>query len=469
MVFSSLVFLYMFFPINLICYFISKNNTYRNIILLGFSLFFYAWGEPFFISVLLLSAVVNYFFALVIDKNKGTKKSKIALFIVVFIDLSMIGIFKYYDFFVSNINFLLNTNIGLSSVGLPIGISFYTFKIISYVVDVYRQDVPVQKKFYKLLLYMSLYHQLIAGPIVRYADVADEIDNRVITPSNFSYGINRLIEGLLKKVIIANSAGQVATMFLDSNLNELSILGAWFGIVMYTIQIYFDFSGYSDMAIGLGRMFGFTYKENFNYPYIATSVQDFWRRWHISLSSFFRDYVYIPLGGNRKHYVRNVIIVWMLTGFWHGASWNFIIWGLYYGIFLLMEKFFLSKALKKAPAVFSHIYLMLVVIIGWVFFYFTDITRGIEFIGILFGRGNNPLYDIKFEVEFFNNIILFIFAIILSTPVFKKIYGKISSHADNSIHNGSKLVVVAFNALILIISTVLLVGQTYTPFLYFKF
>jgi alginate O-acetyltransferase complex protein AlgI len=207
MVFSSLVFLYMFFPINLICYFISKNNTYRNIILLGFSLFFYAWGEPFFISVLLLSAVVNYFFALVIDKNKGTKKSKIALFIVVFIDLSMIGIFKYYDFFVSNINFLLNTNIGLSSVGLPIGISFYTFKIISYVVDVYRQDVPVQKKFYKLLLYMSLYHQLIAGPIVRYADVADEIDNRVITPSNFSYGINRLIEGLLKKVIIANSAG----------------------------------------------------------------------------------------------------------------------------------------------------------------------------------------------------------------------------------------------------------------------
>ena len=316
---------------------------------------------------------------------------------------------------------------------------------------------------------MSLYHQLIAGPIVRYADVADEIDNRVITPSNFSYGINRLIEGLLKKVIIANSAGQVATMFLDSNLNELSILGAWFGIVMYTIQIYFDFSGYSDMAIGLGRMFGFTYKENFNYPYIATSVQDFWRRWHISLSSFFRDYVYIPLGGNRKHYVRNVIIVWMLTGFWHGASWNFIIWGLYYGIFLLMEKFFLSKALKKAPAVFSHIYLMLVVIIGWVFFYFTDITRGIEFIGILFGRGNNPLYDIKFEVEFFNNIILFIFAIILSTPVFKKIYGKISSHADNSIHNGSKLVVVAFNALILIISTVLLVGQTYTPFLYFKF
>ncbi len=469
MVFSSLVFLYLFFPINLIFYFISKNNTYRNIILLGFSLFFYAWGEPFFISVLLLSAVINYFFALVIDKNKGTYKSKIALYSAVLIDLSMIGIFKYYNFFVSNINFILNTNIGLSSIGLPIGISFYTFQIISYVVDVYRQDVPAQKKFYKLLLYMSLYHQLIAGPIVRYIDVANEIDRRVITPSNFSYGINRFIVGLLKKVIIANSAGQIATMFLDSNLNEISILGAWLGIVMYTIQIYFDFSGYSDMAIGLGRMFGFTYKENFNYPYIAKSVQDFWRRWHISLSSFFKDYVYIPLGGNRKHFIRNVMIVWMLTGFWHGASWNFIMWGLYYGIFLLMERLFLSKVLNKIPAVLSHIYLMLIVIIGWVFFYYIDITKGIQFIGILFGYGNNPLYDIKFEVEFLNNIVFLIFAAALSTPVFKNIFNKISELIIINNYKPSKLIVVAFNALILIISTVLLIGQTYNPFLYFRF
>jgi alginate O-acetyltransferase complex protein AlgI len=436
---------------------------------LGFSLFFYAWGEPFFISVLLLSAVINYFFALVIDKNKGTYKSKIALYSAVLIDLSMIGIFKYYNFFVSNINFILNTNIGLSSIGLPIGISFYTFQIISYVVDVYRQDVPAQKKFYKLLLYMSLYHQLIAGPIVRYIDVANEIDRRVITPSNFSYGINRFIVGLLKKVIIANSAGQIATMFLDSNLNEISILGAWLGIVMYTIQIYFDFSGYSDMAIGLGRMFGFTYKENFNYPYIAKSVQDFWRRWHISLSSFFKDYVYIPLGGNRKHFIRNVMIVWMLTGFWHGASWNFIMWGLYYGIFLLMERLFLSKVLNKIPAVLSHIYLMLIVIIGWVFFYYIDITKGIQFIGILFGYGNNPLYDIKFEVEFLNNIVFLIFAAALSTPVFKNIFNKISELIIINNYKPSKLIVVAFNALILIISTVLLIGQTYNPFLYFRF
>ena len=381
----------------------------------------------------------------------------------------MIGIFKYYNFFVNNINFIFNTNIGLSSIGLPIGISFYTFQIISYVIDVYRQDVPAQKKFYKLLLYMSLYHQLIAGPIVRYIDVANEIDNRVITPNNFSYGINRFIIGLLKKVIIANTAGQVATVFLDSNLSELSVLGAWLGIIMYTIQIYFDFSGYSDMAIGLGRMFGFTYKENFNYPYIAKSVQDFWRRWHISLSSFFKDYVYIPLGGNRKSFIRNVLIVWMLTGLWHGASWNFIIWGLYYGIFLLLERKLLYRILDKIPAALSHIYLMLIVIIGWVFFYYIDITKGLKFMSILFGYGSNPLYDIKFEVEFFNNIIFLIFAAFASTPVFKVIYKKLNELVVINNYKLSKLTVIAFNALILAVSTILLVGQTYNPFLYFRF
>ena len=469
MVFSSLVFLYLFFPINLIFYFISKNNTYRNIILLSFSLFFYAWGEPFFIFALLLSGIVNYSFALLIDKYKGTYKSKLFLYLAVIIDLSMIGIFKYYNFFASNINYVFDTNIGLSSIGLPIGISFYTFQIISYVIDVYRQDVPAQKRFYKLLLYMSLYHQLIAGPIVRYIDVANEIDNRTITADNFSYGINRFIIGLLKKVIIANTAGQSATVFLDSSLSELSVLGAWFGIIMYTIQIYFDFSGYSDMAIGLGRMFGFTYKENFNYPYIAKNVQDFWRRWHISLSSFFKDYVYIPLGGNRKNFVRNVLIVWMLTGLWHGASWNFIMWGMYYGVFLLLERKLLYKILDKLPGVLSHIYLMLVVIIGWVFFYYVDITKGLKFMSILVGYGSNPLYDIKFEVEFFNNVIFLIFAAFASTPVFKVIYKKINKLIVISGYRPSKLLVVAFNAVILIVSTILLVGQTYNPFLYFRF
>ena len=463
MVFSSLIFLYLFFPLNLIFYFIIKNNTYRNIVLLCFSLFFYAWGEPFFILAMLLSALVNYFFALLVDKFRGNIRSKLALWAAVAFDLCMLGIFKYYNFIVGNINYIFHTAIPFSSIGLPIGISFYTFQIISYVVDVYKGDVPAQKHFYKLLLYMCLYHQLIAGPIVRYKDIAYEIDNRQITVDRFSSGINRFLAGLFKKVIIANAAGKVASTFLDGNLSELSVLGAWLGIIMYTIQIYFDFSGYSCMAIGLGRMFGFTYKENFNYPYIAKSVQDFWRRWHISLSSFFRDYVYIPLGGNRKNYVRNVMIVWMLTGLWHGASWNFIIWGLYYGILLLVERKLLARVLQKIPAVLLHIYLIIIVIVGWVLFYFTDIARAIDFLKIMFGLSNNPLYDIKFEIEFFNNVIFLVIAALLSTPLLKDIYMKLKDRTF------IRFATVVVNALILLSSTVLLVGQTYNPFLYYRF
>ena len=468
MVFSSLIFLYIFFPLNIIFYFIIKNNTYRNLVLLSFSLFFYAWGEPLFISVMIFSGLINYFFAILVDKYRGTPKSKLSLFMAVFIDLMLLGFFKYYNFFIGNLNFLFSTNIGLSKIGLPIGISFYTFQIISYVVDVYRHDVPAQKKFYKLLLYMSLYHQLIAGPIVRYKDVEHEIDNRIITEDQMSYGINRFIIGLLKKVLIANTAGQTATALLGSNFSELSILGAWLGIIMYTLQIYFDFSGYSDMAIGLGRVFGFTYKENFNYPYIAKSVQDFWRRWHMSLSSFFRDYVYIPLGGNRQHFVRNLLIVWMLTGFWHGASYNFIVWGLYYGIFLLLERTVLSNIIKKLPAFVSHIYLMLIVTIGWVFFYFIDLAEGLQFIKILFGLNGNALYDIKFEVEFFNNIVFLIFAILASTPLFKNMFSKLSEQL-NARDKSLYVLQTLFNAAILIITTIMLVGQTYNPFLYFRF
>lgn len=468
MVFSSLVFIYGFLPLNLILYFMVKNNTGKNLVLLGFSLFFYAWGEPFFIFVLLISAILNYTFAMLIDKNKGKPISKFWLFSAVLIDLGILGFFKYFNFFVENINILFNSQIGTSSIGLPIGISFYTFQIISYVVDVYREDVPAQKKFYKLLMYMSLYHQLIAGPIVRYIDVEKQIDNRIITPDKMSYGINRFIIGLLKKVLIANVAGETAKIFLESNFSELSVLGAWLGIIMFTLQIYFDFSGYSDMAIGLGRMFGFTYKENFNYPYIAVNVKDFWRRWHISLSSFFRDYVYIPLGGNRKYYIRNLMIVWMLTGFWHGASWNFIVWGLYYGIFLLLEKIFLAKLINMLPGLFKHIYLILVVTIGWVFFYFIDLSKGVKFIGILFGIGGNPLTDIKFEVQLYNNIIFLLFAFAASTPVFKILYNKLKGNFK-LISKPMELLYIIFNATVLIITTIMLVGQTYNPFLYFRF
>jgi len=468
MIFSSLVFLYVFFPINIIFYFITKNNNYRNVILLSFSLFFYAWGEPLFISVLLFSGFINYIFALLVDKYRGSYKSKLSLFLAIFIDLGLLGYFKYYNFFVDNLNLILHSNIAFSKFGLPIGISFYTFQIISYVVDVYRQDVPAQKKFYKLLLYMSLYHQLIAGPIVRYKDVENEIDNRVITASNMSYGINRFIIGLGKKVLLANTAGQTATVFLSSNFSELSILGAWLGIILYTLQIYFDFSGYSDMAIGLGRVFGFTYKENFNYPYTAKNVKDFWKRWHISLSSFFKDYVYIPLGGSRHHSIRNLLVVWMLTGFWHGASWNFIFWGLYYGIFLLLERSVLSKIIDKLPSFVSHIYLLIVVTVGWVFFYFLDLSQALKFIEILFGFSKNSLYDIKFEVEFFNNIIFLVVAFLCCTPIFK-IIGKKFIEIFNVKNSNFYLFYAVFNSAVLIIATIMLIGQTYNPFLYFRF
>lgn len=467
MAFSSLIFLYLFFPLNIIFYFIIKNNTYRNFVLLIFSLLFYAWGQPFYVLLLLASGLVNYYFAILIDKYRGTGKSKAALFAAVFLDLAVLGYFKYYNFFIENINLIANSQISLSKVGLPIGISFFTFKIISYVADVYNQEVEVQKKFYKLFLYLSIYHQIMSGPIVRYKDIEGEIDNRVITPSNLYYGINRFIVGLLKKILIANAVGETAAIFLESNLSEISILGAWLGIIMYTLQIYFDFSGYSDMAIGLGRIFGFTYKENFNYPYIAKSAQDFWRRWHISLGSFFRDYVYIPLGGNKKGYIRNLFVVWFLTGIWHGASWNFIVWGLYYGLLLLFEKKWLSRMLSKLPSFVSHAYLIIAVAIGWVFFYYVDISKGLNFVGILFGFGSNPLFDVKFEVEFFNNIILLIVAVAASTPLFKNIFKTAYQHLE-----GYKIVNLLHGIAIgasLIICTILLLGQTYTPFLYFKF
>ncbi len=467
MVFSSLIFLYLFLPVNIILYFISKNNTYRNIVLLCFSLFFYAWGQPFYMILLVFCSFINYVLSILIDKYRGSNKSKLFLILAVIFDLGLLGYYKYYNFFVDNINLIFSTDIAFSQVGLPIGISFFTFKIISYLVDVYRGDVNVQKKFYKLLLYVSLYHQIMSGPIVRYRDIEDELDNSVITAENMSYGINRFIVGLFKKVMIANTVGQTATAFMGSNFSELSVLGAWLGIIMYTLQIYFDFSGYSDMAIGLGRIFGFTYKENFNYPYIAKSVQDFWRRWHISLSTFFRDYVYIPLGGNRKHYIRNLFVVWLLTGFWHGASYNFIMWGLYYGMFLLIEKYFLSKFMNKLPSFILHIYSIVVVMIGWIFFYFLNIVDAFRFIKIMFGFGSTPLYNVKFEVEFFNNVILLAVAVLASTPLFKNIYNKYIEPLNR--YKSVNIIHCIVKAFILIVCTIMLVGQTYTPFLYFKF
>ncbi len=363
MVFSSLVFLCIFLPVNLFLYFIIKNRTWRNWLLIISSLFFYAWGEPVWITAMIFSTLFDYFNALMIEKYHGTNKAKAFVALSVIGNLLLLGAFKYSGFFVENINALFGLSLNVPRISLPIGISFYTFQTISYVVDVYRGEVGAQRSFFKLLLFVSLFHQLVAGPIVRYSDIAAEIEHREVTATGFSEGVNRFIIGLGKKVLIANTAGELSLSFLGTDYEKLPVAGAWLGILLYAFQIYFDFSGYSDMAIGLGRMYGFTYKENFNYPYISKSATEFWRRWHISLGSFFRDYLYIPLGGNRRNHARNLFIVWFLTGMWHGASWNFIIWGLYYFVLVFAEKLFLKKLLDRIPAFFSRLYLLLIVLI----------------------------------------------------------------------------------------------------------
>jgi MBOAT family. len=331
--------------------------------------------------------------------------------------------------------------------------------------------VKAQKSFFKLLLFISLFHQLVAGPIVRYSDIAEEVEHRQVTPAGFSDGVNRFIIGLGKKVLIANTAGELALTFLGTNYEKLPVTGAWLGIVLYAFQIYFDFSGYSDMAIGLGRMYGFTYKENFDYPYISKSATEFWRRWHISLGSFFRDYVYIPLGGNRRHLVRNLLVVWFLTGFWHGASWNFIIWGLYYFLLILMEKLFLKKLLDRMPPVFSRLYLLLAVLIGWVFFWHTDLGEGFRFLGVMFGRAY-AFTNSEVSIIFRSHAIFLLIAAIVSTPLAKKMFETMKAYFEGN-QGGIAFMERVFkpvvNIFILVLSLAFLVGQSYNPFLYFRF
>ena len=459
MIFSSLVFLYAFLPLNLIFYFICKNQTYRNWVLIIFSLFFYAWGEPVWISLLIVNALINYMLALTVEKYQGLWQSKAALISSIIVSLVFLGFFKYWDFLVQNINQLVGISLPFHSLGLPIGISFYTFKAISYIVDIYRGEVPAQKSFSKFLLYLSLFHQLVAGPIIRYKDIATAIDHRVHSLSLFNEGINRFVTGLAKKVILANTAGDTAEIFLNGDLSTLPVLGAWFGITLFAMQLYFDFSAYSDMAIGLGKMFGFNYKENFNYPYISRSASEFWRRWHISLGSFFKDYVYIPLGGNRKFYLRNLFVVWFLTGLWHGASWNFVLWGLYFGLLIALERFFLSNILEKLPRWISHAYLIMAVLISWVFFYYPDLQSTGEFFKAMFGFGSRELVNTQLSIYFSNNLFFFIIALLACTPI-TKVLGK--SETLRKLRP-------SLNFVLLALATIMLVGKSYSPFLYFNF
>ena len=462
MVFTSISFIYYFLPLLLICYFVVPKK-FRNIVLLMFSVLFYFYGEPKYILLMLIEVLISYVVGLLIDKYK----SKNILVIGIFIHVLLFGIFKYFNFVIINVNNLFHSNLNLLNVVLPIGISFYTFQIISYEIDVYNKKVNVQSNILKYFLYVFLFPQLIAGPIVRYQDVNNEIDNRNVTFEMFANGIRRFIIGLSKKVIISNNLGELCNIYL--NLGDKSVLFTWIFAISYMLQIYFDFSGYSDIAIGLGKMLGFNFPENFNYPYMAKSITDFWRRWHMTLSSWFRDYVYIPLGGNKKgvlKQIRNILIVWSLTGLWHGASWNFIVWGLYFGILLILEKFILKKYFSNVPKFIKGIYTLFLVMISFVIFQGDNLSNDFNIIKGLFGL-NGELFINNVTLYYLKGYVLFIvLGVIGATNYVKNLVIKISNGKGKKIIN---ILEPIYLLILLIIVTMYLIDSSYNPFLYFRF
>lgn len=480
MVFSELSFLYLFLPVSLICYAFAKDIRAKNTVLLISSLVFYAWGEPLYLLLLLFMAVANWFLALCIGtarKRNDQKLQKRLMIAACVCDLGMIGIFKYLGFLLGNVQALTGFPSTVPSIMLPIGISFYTFQMLSYVVDVYRGDVAPQKEFRHLLLYVSLFHQCIAGPIVRYSHVAEEILHRKTSLKDMSDGITRFTVGLAKKAILANHCSFLADQLIGTagELKEgASFAAIWIGMIAYTLHIYLDFSAYSDMAIGMGRMIGFHYLENFNYPYISQSVTDFWRRWHISLSSFFRDYVYIPLGGNRCSPLRqvgNMFVVWLLTGLWHGASWNFVLWGLYFFVFLVIEKYVLAKRMETWPRVLRHLYLLVIVVFGWVLFRTENFGDIGTMLAGMFGFAKGGLIDAETKMLLAGNIWFVLLAAVACTPFVKTVSERMTAHAqDNRVIAGIQSAVQTLAPVVLLLlSTAMLVGDSYNPFIYFQF
>ena len=469
MVFSNLIFLYLFLPICLIAYFFCQGIRAKNLILVIFSLIFYAWGEPVYLFLMLAAAAVNWGFGLLIERQHR----RVFLVLALVLDLGALAFFKYAGFFVENLNALFRLSLTVPQISLPIGISFYTFQALSYTVDVWRGDVPAQRSFGKFLLYISLFPQLIAGPIVRYADVAAQIDDRQFNASEAFYGATRFCVGLAKKVLLADAAGKIAAQILDGSLASTTTVAAWLGILLYTFEIYFDFSGYSDMAIGMGRIFGFKYMENFRLPYTARSITDFWRRWHISLSSFFRDYVYIPLGGKKKHRVLNMAIVWTLTGLWHGASWNFVLWGLYFFVILVIEKAIGEKRLRHIPYLLRRLGTMLLIIFSWNIFYFTDLTRLVQNFGVMLGLSGAGFSNAQAGIQLINNLPLLLLCAIGSTSIPQNLGGLFGGLCTQSGKKSGQIVYAAalfvFDAALLALSTIALVGSTYNAFLYFRF
>ncbi|WP_207661160.1 MBOAT family O-acyltransferase [Paraclostridium sordellii] len=418
---------------------------------------------------MLLSIAVNFIFGKKVCKDNIQSNRKIWLVMSIVFNISMLGIFKYTGFFIENINRVFKNNITDPGIALPLGISFFTFQAMSYVIDVYRDDARVQKNLLHLALYISLFPQLVAGPIVRYQTVADQIENRKHTMQKFENGVSRFIIGLAKKVLLSNSLGMLADSVFNTQISELTVLSAWLGIIAYSLQIFFDFSGYSDMAIGLGNMFGFEFLENFNYPYISKSASEFWRRWHISLGSWFRDYIYIPLGGSKKGKLRNYInlfIVWFLTGFWHGASWTFIAWGLYFGVLIAIEKAFLGKILDRIYSPISHLYLVLVVMIGWIFFRANSFTYAFNYIKLLFGLDNNLLYN-NLTIMYLNDYgYIIVLSVIFSVPIIPIFKNKLHEFKETHVYYIIRSIVFMsmFGAIV-----IELVNSTYNPFLYFRF
>lgn len=466
MVFSSTIFLCVYLPLVLLGYYICPKKG-RNLFLLIASLVFYAWGEPKYVFLMIFSILVNYIFGRLMDKHRENKKRlKLMLVLSVVIDIGLLSVFKYTDFIITNVNAIFGANFDLLNIALPIGISFYTFQAMSYTIDVYRNDVRVQKNLIDFGMYITMFPQLIAGPIVRYADVQDQLADRSVTTADFSEGIMRFVVGLGKKVLLANQMGAVWSDIYALG-GDVSALMAWTGAIAYTFQIYFDFSGYSDMAIGLGRMFGFKFPENFRYPYQSVSITDFWRRWHITLSTWFKEYLYIPLGGNRRGLARqalNLLIVWSLTGFWHGAGWNFVMWGLYYFVILFIEKLFLLKALDKLPKFFRHVYALLLIIIGWVIFASDDVSVLLPYLGSMFGAngaiGGMDVYTLLTKA------VLLIICCIASTELPKKLFlSAAGAMNEKAAFTLKSVLMIALLAL----SMILLIGDSYNPFLYFRF
>lgn len=450
----------------------------KNVVLLVSSLIFYAWGGPKYLLLLLLMAFISWFSALQIHRfRESLLLKRLCLILGVGLSLALLGYFKYAGFFLENLQKITGFPEAIPEIVLPIGISFYTFQLISYVVDVYWGNVKPQRRYWLILLYCSLFHQCIAGPIVRYKDVAREIEHRKPRIPEIGRGINRFTIGLVKKAVFANSCAEIADMMLPEgimNFTSVPALGLWLGALMYMLQIYLDFSAYSDMAIGMGLMVGFHYKENFNYPYISNTVTEFWRRWHISLSSFFRDYVYIPLGGNRKGSRRTIInlfIVWALTGLWHGSSWNFVFWGLYYFIFLVLEKKVLLKKLEKLPGFIGHIYAMAVVYFGWIIFKFTDLSYLGHMLKGMFGLNHNGFVNLEVVMTFKNNIFFIIVAVIACTPLAKELYKWMCRKCKTVVifKYLRRIIEIAGPVLLLLVATMALVGNSYNPFLYFQF